>query len=105
MDEFPDEPDDAALADMVSDAVAIATNYLSTPERPRPDGSTEADMLWSLIHERSGDEFVESARVMSGLLAVITILGDWHERATGVSTLRALQQIARENERRLRRPE
>jgi hypothetical protein len=102
MDKFPGEPDDAAVADMISDAVALATNYFTQPDGPRPDGTTEADMLWALIHERSGDEFVESVRVMNGLLAVITILGDWHQRATGVSTVKALQQIARENERRLR---
>lgn len=105
MEEFPGEPDNAALADMVADAVALATNYLSQPDGPRPEGSTEADLLWALIHERSGDEFVESVRVMSGLLAVITVLGDWHARVTGQSTLEALQQIARENDRRHRRPD
>ena len=95
-----EEPGDAALAEMISDAVALVTNYLHQPEGSRPEGTTEADMLWSLIHERSGDEFVESFRVVQGLLGVITVLTDWYAQATGISPKAAIQQVARENEKR-----
>jgi hypothetical protein len=57
-------------------------------------------MVWALINERSGDEFVESFRLIQGLLGVITVLSNWYERATGISPHEAIQQVARENERR-----
>ena len=100
MTEYREEPDDASLAEMISDAVALVTNYLNQPDGPRAEGTTEADMLWSLISERSGDEFVESFRVVQGLLGVITILTNWYAGVTGISPMSAIQQLARENERR-----
>ena len=102
MTEYREDPNDAALAEMISDAIALVTNYLNQPDGPRVEGTTEADMLWSLIRERSGDEFVESFRVVQGLIGVITVLTNWYARATGISPMSAIQQIARENE--LRRP-
>jgi len=98
--DYRGEPDAAELAEMISDAVALVTNYLNQPDGPRAEGTTEADMLWSLIRDRSGDEFVESFRVVQGLLAVITVLTEWYARATGISPMAAIQQVARENERR-----
>lgn len=97
---YRDEPDDAALAEMIADAIALVTNYLTQSDGPRAEGETEADMLWSLIRDRSGDEFVESFRVVQGLLGVVAVLTDWYSRATGIQPLAAIQQLANENERR-----
>ena len=96
MSDHEDELSDAELAEMVADAIALATNYISKPDGPRD----EHEMLMAIIQERSGDEFVESFRIVQGLLGIITVLTDWRHRGTGIAPLETLQQIASVNERR-----